>query len=302
MEGIRRLYPMTAPLFVKHSGKCLDIEGDLDGQRRRLPSSGTTGAAATRSSGSNGWRPRTTRSSRSTATGSSTSRGVSTDNGAQVQQWDWWGGTNQRFRLDPVGHGYYAIVAKNSGRVLDVAGIGQDRGAKVIQWDWWGGDNQRWRSARPRSRRCTAARSSTSTGSRGTRAPRSSSGATGAAATSGCGSTRSATASTGSWWSTAACAWTSRASRPTKGARIIQWPYWGGDNQKWRPEGVGDGYIKFIAKHSGLMPRRLRHLCRQRRAADPVGLLGRQQPEVAPLEAGHCAGAAGRVTAISVSR
>ena len=38
--------------------------------------------------------------------------GISTDNGAPVHQWDWWGGDNQKFRLDPVGHGYYRIVAE----------------------------------------------------------------------------------------------------------------------------------------------------------------------------------------------
>jgi hypothetical protein len=35
------------------------------------------------------------------------------------------------------------------------------------------------------------------------------------------------------------------------GARIIQWDYWGGDNQKFRPEPTGDGYCKLVAKHSG---------------------------------------------------
>ncbi|MFD1505704.1 RICIN domain-containing protein [Georgenia yuyongxinii] len=70
---------------------------------------------------------------------------ISTANGAAIIQWDWWGGGNQRWVLEPVGGGYVRIVAVHSGKVLDVAGISMDNGAPLTQWDWWGGDNQRFR-------------------------------------------------------------------------------------------------------------------------------------------------------------
>ncbi len=71
--------------------------------------------------------------------------GVSRDNGARVHQWDWWGGPNQKWRLEDVGGGYFKVVSANSGKVLDVAGVSRDNGAPVHQWDWWAGWNQHWR-------------------------------------------------------------------------------------------------------------------------------------------------------------
>jgi hypothetical protein len=70
---------------------------------------------------------------------------ISTANGAPIHQWDWWGGGNQRWRMEPVGDGYARIVAQHSGKVLDVAGASMANGAPLVQWDWWGGDNQRFR-------------------------------------------------------------------------------------------------------------------------------------------------------------
>ncbi len=70
---------------------------------------------------------------------------ISTANGAAIIQWDWWGGGNQRWRLEPLGGGYVLIVAQHSGKVLDVAGGSMANGARLIQWEWWGGDNQKFR-------------------------------------------------------------------------------------------------------------------------------------------------------------
>ena len=55
------------------------------------------------------------------------------------------GGDNQKFRPEPTGHGYRKLVAKHSGKVLDVNGLSTANGAEIIQWDWWGGQNQQWR-------------------------------------------------------------------------------------------------------------------------------------------------------------
>ncbi|MCX9073109.1 MAG: RICIN domain-containing protein [Candidatus Methanoperedens sp.] len=40
---------------------------------------------------------------------------------------------------------YYAIIAKHSGKCLDVAGESQEPGANVQQWDCHGGNNQLWK-------------------------------------------------------------------------------------------------------------------------------------------------------------
>ena len=70
---------------------------------------------------------------------------IGMDNGARVQQWDYWGGDNQLWELEPVGDNYFKITAKHSGKCLDVSGIGMDNGAYIHQWDYWGGDNQKWK-------------------------------------------------------------------------------------------------------------------------------------------------------------
>lgn len=70
--------------------------------------------------------------------------GISPWNGAAVQQWDYWGGDNQKWLISSVGDGYYKLIAKHSGKALDVYGIAPWNGAAVQQWDYWGGDNQKW--------------------------------------------------------------------------------------------------------------------------------------------------------------
>jgi hypothetical protein len=71
--------------------------------------------------------------------------GISTASGAPIQQWDWWGGPNQKWRMEPAGDGYVRIVSQHSGKVFDIAGISTANGARLIQWDWWGGHNQQFR-------------------------------------------------------------------------------------------------------------------------------------------------------------
>jgi glucuronoarabinoxylan endo-1,4-beta-xylanase len=43
-----------------------------------------------------------------------------------------------------IANGVYKIVARHSGKVLDVAGQGTTDGTNVAQWTYWGGQNQRW--------------------------------------------------------------------------------------------------------------------------------------------------------------
>lgn len=70
--------------------------------------------------------------------------GFSLDDGAQVQQWGWLSGSNQRWNIVDVGDGYYKIVNVNSGKVLEVGAFSLDNDGRVQQWGWVGGLNQQW--------------------------------------------------------------------------------------------------------------------------------------------------------------
>jgi hypothetical protein len=177
--------------------------------------------------------------------------GISLDNGAPVIQWDWWGGDNQRWRLEAVGDGYVRAVAQHSGKVLDVSGISPDNGAPVIQWDWWGGDNQRWRfePVADGVNRLVAKHSGK------------------VLDVSGISRDNGAPVIQWDWWGGDNQRWeyqfqplfakhSGRALdvsgiSTASGAPVIQWDYWSGENQHWRMEPVGDGYVRIIAKHSG---------------------------------------------------
>jgi streptogrisin C len=69
---------------------------------------------------------------------------ASTANGATVQQYDCWSGTNQQFELRDAGSGYVQIVARHSGKCLDVASASTANGATVQQYDCWSGTNQQF--------------------------------------------------------------------------------------------------------------------------------------------------------------
>ncbi|MDP9347714.1 MAG: RICIN domain-containing protein, partial [Gemmatimonadota bacterium] len=55
-------------------------------------------------------------------------------------------GTIQRVQMTGsiVPNGRYKLLAKHSGKALDVAGCSTADGANVIVWPYWGGDCQRW--------------------------------------------------------------------------------------------------------------------------------------------------------------
>ena len=250
IEGVRRLYPIRGPVFVRHSGRCLDIAGI----------STANGADAIQWDywGGNNqiFKIEWVEAGHYKLIAQHSNRvidveAISTANGAQIHQWDWWGGNNQKFRLDPVGHGYYRIVAKHSGRCLDVSGISTSNGARVIQWDWWGGNNQQWRlGPAPIISRHSGKAIDVS----------------GISVASGAliiqwdywggGNQRFRLDPVGGGYyrimieHSGKCLDVSGIST-ANGAPIIQWEYWGGDNQKFKPEPTGNGYYKLIAKHSG---------------------------------------------------
>lgn len=72
--------------------------------------------------------------------------GASTTEGANVQQWDYTGGNNQKWVLRDAGGGYFNIINVNSGKGLDVANASVADGTNVQQWtvEGGGGNNQQW--------------------------------------------------------------------------------------------------------------------------------------------------------------
>jgi hypothetical protein len=77
-------------------------------------------------------------------------RKASKSNGAVVQQYECRGPgkDSQLWRLNPVGGGFYQIIAKHSSKCLDVkAEQWNENGATIQQWDCYGKDqiNQLWR-------------------------------------------------------------------------------------------------------------------------------------------------------------
>ena len=63
--------------------------------------------------------------------------GASTSSGANVEQWDCSGHTNQQFRFTDTGGGVYEVRPQNSTtQCLDVWGSSTTNGGNVDQWAW----------------------------------------------------------------------------------------------------------------------------------------------------------------------
>ncbi|MDY7083638.1 MAG: RICIN domain-containing protein [Actinomycetota bacterium] len=69
---------------------------------------------------------------------------ASTANNAEVKQYPWNGGGNQRFEFRDAGTGYYQVIAQHSGKCLDVASGSTADGANIIQYTCGTGANQQW--------------------------------------------------------------------------------------------------------------------------------------------------------------
>ena len=71
--------------------------------------------------------------------------GGSTANGANVQQWTYNGGTNQRWQITHLGLQRYSIIGVGSGKALEVNGASQSFGANVDIWPYSSGSqNHVW--------------------------------------------------------------------------------------------------------------------------------------------------------------
>lgn len=73
-----------------------------------------------------------------------------TQDGVLIQQWPYWGGSNQIWNVTPTPDGYFTISPQNSGKCLDVIytswnNYGLNPGTLVQQWDCWNGPNQEWK-------------------------------------------------------------------------------------------------------------------------------------------------------------
>jgi ricin-type beta-trefoil lectin protein/cellulase (glycosyl hydrolase family 5) len=65
-------------------------------------------------------------------------------NSAEVKQYTYNGGLNQKWAFEDLGTGYVRVVNQNSGKCLDVASASTADGANVIQYACGGGTNQQW--------------------------------------------------------------------------------------------------------------------------------------------------------------
>ncbi|MDX2153780.1 MAG: RICIN domain-containing protein [Bryobacteraceae bacterium] len=250
IEGIRRLYPYRGPVFAKHSGRCLDIEGIATGNGAHAHQWDYWG-------GQNQiFRVEWVEASHYRLIAQHSNRvidveAISTANGAQIHQWQWWGGDNQKFRLDPLGGGYYRLSARHSNKCIDVEAISTANGARIHQWDWWGGNNQQWRlGPAPIVSRHSGKALDVYAISFDNGAPVIQWDYWGG------GNQRFRLDPVDSGFyrimaeSSGKCLDVEGIST-ANGARIIQWEYWGGANQQFRPEATGDGFYRLVARHSG---------------------------------------------------
>ena len=70
--------------------------------------------------------------------------GGSTEDRANVQIWNYENASQQKFKLEYDGQGYYTIRNLNSGKVLDVQDASMKSGANVWQYFYNGSDAQKW--------------------------------------------------------------------------------------------------------------------------------------------------------------
>jgi arabinan endo-1,5-alpha-L-arabinosidase len=69
---------------------------------------------------------------------------ASPDNGANVVQYDYFGGLHQEWYVVGHGTGRYSIINAGSLKSLDVWEASTAAGANIAQWDYWGGAGQQW--------------------------------------------------------------------------------------------------------------------------------------------------------------
>ena len=130
-------------IVARHSGKCLDVEGEsmasgarviqfvcggwANQQWQIIPVGGGYNKIVARHSGK-----------------VLDVQGGGVTNGTPVWQWDENGTLAQQWQIIDVGGGYVRIMARHSGKALDVSGASTADGAQIHQWDYVGIANQQW--------------------------------------------------------------------------------------------------------------------------------------------------------------
>ena len=111
----------------------------------------------------------------------------------------------------PMPTGPVQLIARNSGKCLDVAGISKAPGARVFQWDCWGGPNQQWilTPTVDGSYEITSVNSGLALEVQG---------------------------GPNVLWN---------------GGTMGQWPYWGGSSQQFQLIPTDSGYYEIVARNSG---------------------------------------------------
>jgi tetratricopeptide (TPR) repeat protein len=74
-----------------------------------------------------------------------TVKDAGTNNGTEIVQAKYTGGSNQQWTLKNQGDGFYEITAVHSGKSLDINAESTDNGAKAIQWPFKDSPNQVWK-------------------------------------------------------------------------------------------------------------------------------------------------------------
>ena len=70
----------------------------------------------------------------------------SDQSGTNVWQWDYTESSNQIWKLNDAGNGYFWLEAGNiSGKCLEIGGWSTENGGNAIIWDYLNGANQQWR-------------------------------------------------------------------------------------------------------------------------------------------------------------
>lgn len=69
---------------------------------------------------------------------------ASPDNGANIAQYDYFGGLHQQWYVISHGDGRYSLINSGTLKSMDVWESSMDPGANIAQWDYWGGGGQKW--------------------------------------------------------------------------------------------------------------------------------------------------------------
>lgn len=70
---------------------------------------------------------------------------ASTDDGANIVQWEWDGGDEQRWRVIEADDDTYRIENVNSGHVVAVNDASTENSSDVVQTEWTSGDHLKWK-------------------------------------------------------------------------------------------------------------------------------------------------------------